>query len=401
MKIGTGHLSYCTNIHAGESWSEIFKNLEIYILEVKSRTSPNVPFGIGLRLSNIAAEELSKKETLDNFKTWLKEHQLYVYTMNGFPFGSFHGEVIKDQVHAPDWTHISRKNYTKQLFDILGELLPESLTGGISTSAISYKFGYNNSSELEKAKTQACSAIIDVVIHLMDIKSKTGKTLHLDIEPEPDGIIENSNEFVAFYNEFLIKKGISELQTLKECTRAEAELAIREHVQLCFDICHSAVAFEKTSEVISLMNTHKIKIGKLQLSSALKCHIDGNYTLEELQDHLLAFHEPNYLHQAIIKTKNAEFRKFIDLDVAIEAMQSATFQGLRTHYHVPIFLADYQKLQSTQDDLIEVLKLWKDNAFTNHLEIETYTWDVLPDQMQTDITTVVIREMEWVLNQIN
>ena len=131
MKIGTGHLSYCTNIHAGESWSEIFKNLEIYILEVKSRISPDAPFGIGLRLSNIAAEELSKKETLRNFKTWLKEHQLYVYTMNGFPFGSFHGEVIKDQVHAPDWTNISRKNYTKQLFDILGELLPESMTGGI------------------------------------------------------------------------------------------------------------------------------------------------------------------------------------------------------------------------------------------------------------------------------
>ncbi|MFT4805914.1 MAG: 5-hydroxyisourate hydrolase-like protein (transthyretin family) [Psychroserpens sp.] len=401
MRVGkTGHLSYCTNIHAGESWTEMFENLKVYLLNIKQKVSEKEPFGIGLRLSHQAAVELSNKTVLQSFKKWLILNNLYVFTINGFPYGNFHGETIKDQVHTPDWTTDLRKEYTILLFDILGALVPEHLVGGISTSPISYKYWYTTEVRLEDAKIKACDYLIDVVQHLMDIKNLTGKSMHLDIEPEPDGCIENSKEFLHFYNDYLLKLGVPLLMKKNNYTTNEADNAIREHIQLCFDICHFSIAYEKPSEVIKKMRDNRIKIGKVQISAALKCNLENNNTIQELQNYLRPFHEPNYLHQAVIKTKENNYLKFRDLDVAIAAMNVANFKELRTHYHVPVFLAEYQELQSTQDDIIETLQLWKTDNFTDHLEIETYTWDVLPDKMKTDIIGAVTREINWVRNSI-
>ncbi len=401
MRIGkSGHLSYCTNIHAGESWVEIFENLKVYLLNIKQRVSEKEPFGIGLRLSYQAAIELSDKSKLHAFKEWMTLNNVYVFTINGFPYGNFHGETIKDQVHTPDWTTDLRKEYTMLLFDVLGALVPVHILGGISTSPISYKYWYATEERLEDAKIKACDFLIDVVQHLIDLKNRTGKSMHLDIEPEPDGVIENSEEFLHFYNDYLLKLGVPLLMKNTNCTENEADNAIREHIQLCFDVCHFSIAYEKPVEVIQKMKDNAIKIGKVQISAALKCNVESNNSIEELQSYLRPFHEPNYLHQAVIKTNENNYLKFRDLDVAIEAMTVTNFKELRTHYHVPVFLAEYQDLQSTQDDIIETLQLWKTNNFTDHLEIETYTWDVLPNQMQTDIIGAVTREINWVRNSI-
>ncbi len=401
MRIGkSGHLSYCTNIHAGESWVEIFENLKVYLLNIKQKVSEKEPFGIGLRLSYQAAIELSDKSKLHAFKEWMTLNNVYVFTINGFPYGNFHGETIKDQVHTPDWTTDLRKEYTILLFDILGALVPEHILGGISTSPISYKYWYATEERLEDAKIKACDFLIDVVQHLMDLKNQTGKNMHLDIEPEPDGVIENSEEFLHFYNDYLLKLGVPLLMKNTNCTENESDNAIREHIQLCFDVCHFSIAYEKPVEVIQKMKNNAIKIGKVQISAALKCNVESNNTIEELQSYLRPFREPNYLHQAVIKTSENNSLKFRDLDAAIEAMNVTNFKELRTHYHVPVFLAEYQDLQSTQDDIIETLQFWKTNNFTDHLEIETYTWDVLPNQMQTDIIDAVTREINWVRNSI-
>ena len=140
MEVGREfHLTYCTNIHPGESWSDVKKSLNQYLLEVKANVSPDHPFGVGLRLSNQAALELLESDQLDQFKNWLQKNGLYVFTLNGFPYGSFHGSVVKDNVHKPDWTTDERVEYTKQLFQILSSLVPDYTDGGISTSPLSYK----------------------------------------------------------------------------------------------------------------------------------------------------------------------------------------------------------------------------------------------------------------------
>ncbi|MEL6275913.1 MAG: metabolite traffic protein EboE, partial [Bacteroidota bacterium] len=267
------HLSYCTNIHAGESWPEVFRSLEEYCLPLKRSLNPDTPFGIGLRLSNESSLVLAQSEELDRFKNWLQEHDLYVFTMNGFPYGAFHFARVKENVHRPDWTTSDRLTYSKRLFDILAELLPEGLDGGVSTSPISYKHWYATPIELAKAKEMATANMIDLAAHLVLLKERTGKSLHLDIEPEPDGILEDSQGFIQFYQDYLLARGIPRLSKKLGLAASDAEAAIREHLQLCYDVCHFAVGFESPPEVISTMHNLGIQIGKIQISAALKASL--------------------------------------------------------------------------------------------------------------------------------
>src|SRR5688572_7996956 len=128
------HLSYCTNIHPGESWSEVDRALRNYLPAIKKTVSPEREMGVGLRLSALAARQLTEDHgLLRAFKDWLQQQHLYVYTVNGFPYGTFHGQAIKEKVYKPDWAEAERLTYSMQLARVLCELLPEKQHGSIST----------------------------------------------------------------------------------------------------------------------------------------------------------------------------------------------------------------------------------------------------------------------------
>lgn len=395
-----GHLSYCTNIHAGESWEAVFKSIVSYCVPIKKKVSPYEPFGIGLRLSYQAATELLLDSNLLMFKVWLLQNEMYVFTINGFPYGNFHNEEVKDKVHLPDWTSIERLNYTQLLFTILCELLPPNIEGGISTSPLSYKHWHTTADEVIQVKQAATKQLVAVVTQLVKTYESRGKKMHLNIEPEPDGVIENSDEYIAFFEEYLLLEGASLLASDLACSYLQAQEYMRTYIQLCYDVCHFAVGFEKSEDVLRKMDDHGLKIGKLQISAALKCMVSDTTSIAELQQCLRVFDEPTYLHQAVIKTIGGELLKFNDLEKGIYAMNRVDFMELRTHFHVPIFIEDYQLLQSTQNDIISILKSWCKNEFAQHLEIETYTWQVLPSHLQTDLTESIERELEWVMSTI-
>ncbi len=102
---GYFHLTYCTNIHPGEGWAEVEASLRRHLPPLKARLAPGEAMGVGLRLSDRAARELlaGGDAALRRFRGWLDAEGFYVFTLNGFPFGGFHGEVVKDRVYAPDW----------------------------------------------------------------------------------------------------------------------------------------------------------------------------------------------------------------------------------------------------------------------------------------------------------
>ncbi|MBK8501069.1 MAG: metabolite traffic protein EboE [Saprospiraceae bacterium] len=394
------HLTYCSNIHPGESWVETFENLKKYTTQIRDKMDRG-PFGIGLRLSNEASISLSEEGALSSFQDWLQKENMYVFTINGFPFGGFHKQVVKDQVHFPDWTTSDRLNYTKRLFDILSVLLPADLDGGVSTSPISYRFWHQDSQAIEEVKNTACSQMIDLVVHLNAIRIKTGKILHLDIEPEPDGILETSQEFVDFYNNYLLNEGKAALRKELNCSDVDAEQMIRMHIQLCYDICHFAVGFEKSTDAISRILDAGIKIGRIQISAALSSGVIHSEKEKSLAiEGLREFNEPVYLHQAVIREANGQLTRYPDLKPALDNWMEADQSELRTHYHVPLFTERYGKLIPTQQDIKDVLQIWKEKDFTNHLEVETYTWDVLPEDKRTDIVSSVVRELEWVISTL-
>jgi len=181
MHIGDFHLSYCSNIHPGESWKETFENLKKYIPQVRQNLSWEGAFGIGLRLSHEASLELQNPENLKAFQQWLESANAYVFTLNCFPYGSFHYTRVKDQVHQPDWTTKERKEYTIRSFRLLAELLPSGQEGGISTSSVSYRYWFPNKKSTETALETAVQNFAEVVAELEKIERETGKYLHLDI----------------------------------------------------------------------------------------------------------------------------------------------------------------------------------------------------------------------------
>lgn len=396
VKEGT-HLTYCTNIHPGESWKETFDNLKKYIPEIKEELSSAQPFGIGLRLSNEASLVLQKQEELELFKSWLEENNCYVFTMNGFPYGGFHGQVVKDKVHDPDWTTKERRDYTIRLFEILAELLPNQMEGGISTSPLSYRFWFNTQHDLDRAITKSTTHLVQVVAKLIEIKQKTGKVLHLDIEPEPDGILENTAEMLAYFQDWLIPMGCRDLMDSLQMSKQDAESAIREHIRLCYDVCHFALVYEKPAEVFKAMEGAGIKIGKIQISAALKINIPDSESARSLiKETLSPFAESTYLHQVIGRDQNGHIESYRDLDQALDFLSETSQNEWRIHFHVPVFLSDYGKVSSTQSDILEVLELVQEKDVSKHLEVETYTWDVLPEGMNIDIQSSIIRELFWV-----
>ncbi|CAN5373567.1 metabolite traffic protein EboE [soil metagenome] len=412
MKTSLGHLGYCTNIHAGETWADHFAALQQAVPELKKRLSPDAPdadtsFGIGLRLSNVASEELELPENLIAFQHWLAQNDCYVFTMNGFPFGGFHDTVVKDQVHAPDWTTEARVEYTKRLFRILSVLLPvddlgNAIQGGVSTSPLSYRhwFEWEQPAARDYIFSQTTQNVLEVVAELIQLRRQTDRLMHLDLEPEPDGVIETADEFITWFTDYLLPMGIEQLSEQFGLTDEEAEATICEHVRLCYDVCHFAVGYERPADVLDKLKKYGLRVGKIQVSAALKAEFPTDPEgREAVKQAFEQFNEPTYLHQVVARTTQGDLLRFPDLPEALAALDD-THAEWRAHFHVPLFVSDYGVLKSTQDDIREVLKLQADRHFTNQLEVETYTWGVLPDDLKKDIVDSIEREMKWAIKSM-
>lgn len=401
MKTNSGHLTYCTNIHAGESWPEHFLALQQCFPVIKKQVSATQPMGIGLRLSHIASLELGKSENLLAFKQWLAEEQAYVFTMNGFPYGGFHHTVVKEQVHAPDWTTADRLTYTLRLFDILQKLLPDGMDGGISTSPLSYRHWYKTPEALQQASEKATLHIIKVLEQLVRIKHNTGQVLHLDIEPEPDGILETGEEFIRWYETILLPLGKEQISQRFLVAPEEAEMMIKDHIRLCYDVCHFAIGYEPHAEIIHQLRHKGIKIGKFQISAALKATLNEDTAMRKpIAAAFATYNETTYLHQVVALKNDNNLNRYQDLPEALKDIENPDVKEWRAHFHVPVFSEDLGILKSTQSDIVEILEIQKAGSQTNHLEVETYTWEVLPGALRLPLQESITRELQWVKSQL-
>ncbi len=390
------HLTYCTNIHPGQDWASTFQSLVDYLPVIKKNISKEQPFGIGLRLSNKASEELAMNENLPQFKNWLIKNDLYVFTMNGFPYGNFHDEVVKDKVHEPDWTTRDRVNYTIRLFEQLAYLLPEGVSGGISTSPISYKHWHKNTDRKKEVLEKGAIHLSEVILKLYELEERTSKYLHLDIEPEPDGMLENTEDVLTFYRNFLLPIAKKELIETLDVSEEKAKDLVLRYCTLCYDICHFSLAYEEPDYTFEKLKDAGIKIGKIQVSAALKVKFDTP-DKDKIWESLAQFDEPTYLHQVTVNSKQG-VKTYNDLPVVLK--NKTDVSELRAHFHVPIFLESFEELYSTQDHILKVITILRENMISEHLEVETYTWDVLPGSLKKELSESIIREMNWFIDKL-
>ena len=394
------HLTYCTNIHAADGWPAVFANLQKYAPALKARFAADAPFGIGLRLSAREARELRQGDGVKDLRAFLDREGLYVAIINGFPYGHFHGTPVKASVYAPDWRDPARVAYTIDLIEILAGLVPEAVDGGVSTAPMSYKAWMAGAGDADWiAIAQHVARVAEALVRM---RHDRGRLIHLDIEPEPDCSIENTDESLEFFARWLFPHGAPVLATALGVSRDAAERHLREHIRLCFDCCHFAVEFEDPRETLERFARAGIKIGRVQLSSALRAVFPADRARHTaVASALRPFADATYLHQVVARGTDGLVR-YPDLDVALDRRdrETAAEDEWRIHFHVPLFARDYDEFASTQDYVKTVLDLARAGRFTTHLEIETYTWDVLPAGLKLDLLDSIAREYEWVLAQL-
>ncbi len=350
------HVMYCLNIHPGEHLDEILTCIEEYALKVKERVCPDACFGLGLRLSYVAAQELSAK--LKDFLEFLNNNKMYVVTINGFPFGSFHETRVKEKVYLPDWTSIMRLNYTLKLAEILASILPEGEIGTIST--VPLHFG-------KKEEPLAVSNLLMSVVFLREIEKRTGKRIILSLEPEPGCYLDSLDSVINFFKRIF---GINEYT--------------RGYIGVCLDCCHTAVEFESPFVWFKRLTDFGIEVIKIQISSALR--------IEDLQNPrqmLIPFYDKVHLHQVHILSRQGIVR-YRDLP---DALDRPTGGEWRIHFHVPLTWSG-NEISSTagliEDDFFkQIISTGK-----RHIEIETYSYETLPD-LKLPIVDSIVSEMEW------
>src|SRR2546429_8095996 len=383
MKLKHGlHLAYCTNIHRGESWSETFAALEKYTLAVKKLVCPDKPYAIGLRLSDQASRELSDKTALLALRRWLDQHNCYVFTINGFPYGQFHGARVKEQVYAPDWTTNERVEYTNRLFDLLAQLAPDGVEGSVSTVPCSFK-KFIRTKEQERAMRNNLWRCVE---HIADVSERSGTILHLGLEPEPLCYLETSEETAKCFEQLRADR--------PNDPRLEAHLGVN------YDTCHLAVEFEEPRDVIARFQQHRIKISKLHFSSALKVR-----PTPEVRAALKAFADDIYFHQVVARAADGAMTRYQDLDAALNLkseIRNPKSEEWRIHFHIPLHSKPTPLFDNTSDHLLGVLDVLKENpSLCSHIEMETYTWEVLPPELKNrSVVDQLVAEYEWTLARL-
>lgn len=392
MKLGGtgGHLTYCSNIHPGETWSEVRANVEKFFPAVRDRVAPGQPFGIGLRLSAQASQALTEPATLKEFQDFLSRNGLYVFTINGFPYGTFHGTRVKEDVYLPDWRDEERLRYTDELAELMANLLPEGIEGSVSTVPGAYKPAMGNGADVERIADN----MIRHVARLVEIEKRTGKRIALAIEPEPHCYLETVDESVGFFQRHLFSAAAERrLGELTGLAGQAAAGALRNHIGLCLDLCHAAVEFEDPVACLQRLEQAGIRVHKMQISAGLRV---AELTPDALQG-LRQFNDPVYLHQ-VVEQGPAGMRRFADLPDALATVNGqAGGREWRVHFHVPIFLDDLGAFSSTRFFIRKVLDLHRAHPISSHLEVETYTWNVLPEHLQAGgMEQAIARELNWV-----
>jgi sugar phosphate isomerase/epimerase len=400
MKLGDGqHLTYCTNIHRGETWPEVLAALERHLPAVKARFAPDRRCGVGLRLSAIAADALRDAGAFAQLRALLDEHDLYVFTINGFPYGPFHGVRVKEEVYQPDWQHEERLVYSDLLADLLADLLPDEpgLEGSVSTVPGTFK----PLAQAPGVAERIADTMLRHAAHLVLLRARTGRTVALALEPEPYCFLETVDETVRFFEQHLFATAaIERLANLCGLSNSDAEQAVHRHLGVCYDVCHAAVEYEDPAGGLAQLRAAGIRVPKLQLSAALRiASVDAAKAAR-----LRAFDEPVYLHQ-VVERRRGELTRYLDLPQAFAALDDAAPGGdrreWRIHFHVPIFLAEIEHFSTTQDFLREILAIHREDPVSAHLEVETYTWDVLPEQdRQEDVAVAIARELAWVRDRL-
>ena len=392
---GLGHLTYSTLVHPGDDWEQMWQSLTTYVPKVKARIAGNRRFGVSLRLSANSAQTLAGSAAeREKLKKFLGDNNMYLYTVNAFPYGAFKGTVVKEQVYEPDWRSEERTRYTINVADVLADVCTPDIAPSIQSAPLGFKPRVTG----DDVVASYTDHVLRVAAHLVALEARTGRTVQLALEPEPFCFLETTDETVDYFTRHLYSGAAAEkLARLAQMPIAEAHGALRRHLGVVFDICHQAVEYEDIAASLQKLVDAGVPIFKLQEAAAL--HVPD--VTQAVVDTLKRYAKTIYLTQTM-ERRDGRINRFLNLDDAIAAFEKAPGpREWRVHIHVPVFLDDLGPFRTTRFAIEDALRFHKAKPLSRQLEIETYTWDMLPENLKTgDIVDYICREIEWVRGQL-
>ncbi|QDU18050.1 Xylose isomerase-like TIM barrel [Gimesia maris] len=379
MTLNTLPLSYCTNVHPGLTVAEILRKLDEFTLPIQQQLG--APLAAGLWLAEPVIEEiLSTADGIERFAEEIQKRNLTCYTLNAFPYGNFHSERVKENVYLPDWSQPERLEYTQGCARVLAALLPEGVEGSISTVPLGFK-KFEHAPDFSKV---CIEQLIELATFLKQLKEETGRTIRLAIEPEPFCVIEFTHELIVFFER--LYERAAEKQVLG---------TVREYLGACYDVCHQAVEFEDIPGSIRQITHAEIRINKIHISNAIELDRPGEN--EAGRELLAQYAEPRYLHQTIGSLQNGDLYRIVDLsrDFLLDPdPRLKETEKLRVHFHVPVDAQSLGPLGTTYRELRQALATVKELDYAPHLEVETYTWEVLPGDQKPTLVEGLTRELQ-------
>lgn len=380
-------LAYGMNVHPGGGPEALERAIRGTVLPLRARLGARGPFGLALRLDAAGVRELEEAPPRTAaLRDLLASHELVPFTANGFVLGRFHGPGVKDAVYRPSWREVEREDYTVALAGLLAALRGPGEVVSISTAPGSWRGWGEDPAETAR---DCARRLVHTARRLRALEHATGTRVLLGLEPEPGCTLATTAEAIAFFRGPLAEA-------------FGADVAARRHLGVCFDVCHQAVAFEDVVASLEDLCAARVPIVKLQASSALEAP-DGADPAGRAA--LGAFAEPTWLHQTSTRDARGRVHTVPDLPFALAQRAPAwrAARPWRTHFHVPVFRAGaVPPLVTTQPDLDRALARVARGDLTAHLEVETYTWEALPEGERRagsgfDLVEALAREMEHVL----
>ncbi len=378
MSLSSLPLSYCTNVHPGRSLDEVCEG--IHQFTAPTRREFGSPLAAGLWLAQSVIRELSEDpRRLDRLSALLAKDDLVCYTLNAFPYGDFHSVRVKEQVYLPDWTTPERLGYTKNCADVLARLMPEGTEGSISTVPLGFKQLPREDDFLDRCLDN----LLSLARALDELHDDTGRVIRLAIEPEPLSVLETTDETLTFFSQLRARADVVGLQD-----------AVRRHLGICYDVCHQSVEFEDVADSIAKLQAADIRINKVHITCAIRLVDPANN--REGREALARYVEPRYLHQTFARTHRGDIFAAIDLSKPLALAPPPDYADAaewRIHFHVPVNAETLGPLATTREDLKRALAAVARLEYAPHLEVETYTWDVLPGSRQPSLVDGLTEEL--------
>ncbi|MCZ6596743.1 MAG: metabolite traffic protein EboE [Planctomycetota bacterium] len=411
-------LAYCLNLHPAEDLDGVLRGVREITLPLADELDPardEGDFGLGAYLPGkvVLAMEGDDAEDRAAYVGFVAANGLDPFTYNAFPIGGFHHAGLKQGVFRPTWMETERQLFTWNVARVAADAWKacgaRSRHVSISTHTGMYAADVGGPADLD-----ACAdGLARMARTLAEIEQASGCRIVLSLEPEPGSNAGDARALAGFHERIRARA--------REVLGAGSDTVLRRHLGTCLDACHAAVAFEHPQEAFLDATADGTPLGKLQFTSAISLrHPDGN---DAGRERLFGLEEPVYLHQ-VTGRRGGDVAQAADLPEARRLWKSGAVgwrgcEEWRCHFHVPVDMGDLGDLgdgdrsgpagglgttRAVADEILAVALSDPERWGTEelHVEIETYTWDVLPSEVRgTDsLVAGLAREYRHVLERM-